>query len=191
MDDKRQLDEPWEFPRFEDNAYATTLDELVCTVEGSRAWAVLTNADNGLNAEVRYTIAPNGRVNVTALILSRDMEHGGPNLTSKMIKSLPIDALTSLVSDEARDTAERRARAHAEAGRHRTSPHRLTDDFLAGVAERYIELHEEGGGDAATRLAEERGAARPTVSGWLRRARDRGLLPLLPRGGRRRKEGGR
>lgn len=59
-------------------------------------------------------------------------------------------------------------------------PSRLSDEFLAGIARRYLEI---GRGYAKT-IAFERGVSARTATSWIEKARERGILSRVRRGSR-------
>lgn len=183
----RDLDGPWTLLGFRRYGVPGLPDWATPPTHGWALRAVIANTDNGLEAEIGYARDREGRLRVTGLTVRRD---GGeePFMTSGMAKSLPIDELTSLVSEMTFDMP--RTRERASSGDGERNPRKLPDGFLARIARRYLELHAEGDGDSTSKLAAEEGVPRPTAAGWLARARRAGMLQPLPRGGARTPKGG-
>ncbi|MEJ7772527.1 MAG: hypothetical protein WKF51_11550 [Geodermatophilaceae bacterium] len=128
----------------------------------------------GTGYVVLYSPASSGRLVVSALLLV------GEALTSDTLRHVPISAFENAANLSRHDVNRQ---ALADLPPLRRSPELSSEEFSKLVADHYL-LWAAAVPNPASAMAAEHGVKLPTMHGWIREARLRGLLPRAQRGKR-------
>ena len=121
-----------------------------------------------------FSPASSGRLVVSALLLV------GEALTAETLRRVPMSAIENAANLSRQDVNRQ---ALADLPPLRRSPDLSAEDFSQLVADHY-RLWAEAVPNPAAAMAAEHGVKLPTMHGWIREARLRGLLPKAQRGKR-------